>query len=51
VRAHDVRERRRQRRDARAAPVVDRDQAQLVAAAPRRHQISGKHCDRAAARW
>ena len=30
---------------------VDRDQTQLVAAPARRHQISGKHCGRAAVRW
>ena len=51
VRARDVRERRGERRDARPAVVVDGDQAQLVAAPPRRDQVSGKHCDPAGGRW
>ena len=49
--ARDVRERRRQRLDPRAAAGIDRDQAQLVAAPAGGHQISGKHCGLAGARW
>jgi len=41
----------RPRDDVEEALRVDRNQTQLVAAPARGHEISGKHCGRAAGRW